>query len=169
MKLKQFIRDVPDFPKKGIVFKDITPLLHSPQAFAQSVNEMVAAWKGKVDIIAGLDARGFIFGAALAMKLGLPFLMIRKKGKLPGKVESVSYGFEYGKDVIEVSTESLPLGKDVLIVDDLLATGGTAKAAASLVEKVGYEVAGFAFIVELSELNGRKVLGEKQISSVLTY
>lgn len=169
MKLDKFIRDVPNFPKPGIVFKDITPLLHSPEAFEQTIDEMVKCWKGKTDIVAGLDARGFIFGAALAMKLRVPFMMIRKKGKLPGAVESVSYGLEYGSDVIEVSTESLPKGNSVLIVDDLLATGGTAKAAATLVKKVGYEVVGFAFVVELSDLNGRKVLSERKVDSVLVY
>ncbi len=169
MDLHEFIRNVPNFPKPGIVFKDITPLLHSPQAFERTIDIMADQWKGKADIIAGLDARGFIFGAALAMKLHIPFMMVRKKGKLPGAVESVSYGLEYGTDVIEVSTESLPEGKDVLVVDDLLATGGTAKAAATLVEKVGYVVAGFAFVVELSDLQGRKVLAEKETSSVLIY
>ena len=169
MQLETFIRNVPDFPKPGIMFKDITPLLQAPHAFAETIERMAAEWQGKADIVAGLDARGFIFGAALAMRLGLPFLMIRKKGKLPGKVESVSYGLEYGSDMIEISTESLPEGTGVLIVDDLLATGGTAKAAATLVEKVGFKVAGFAFVVELSDLNGRRNLGSESISSVLTY
>ncbi len=167
--LKTFIRDVPDFPKKGIVFKDITPLLHSPKAFTATVEKMAEHWKGKADIIAGLDARGFIFGAALALKLGLPFMMIRKKGKLPGKVESVAYGLEYGSNVIEVSTESLPEGENVLVVDDLLATGGTAKAAEILIEKVGKNVIGFAFVVELMELGGWDVLGSKEVYSVLSY
>lgn len=169
MNLHQFIRNVPDFPKKGITFKDITPLLHAPHAFKHVIRGIAERWKGKVDIVAGLDARGFIFGTALAMELGLPFLMIRKKGKLPGKVESVSYGLEYGKDVIEISTESLPEGRNVLIVDDLLATGGTAKAAASLVQKVGFGVAGFAFVIELLELNGREALGGFEITSTLSY
>lgn len=169
MNLDRYIRDVPNFPKEGIVFKDITPLLHSPEAFKEVIDQLANQWSGKIDIVAGLDARGFIFGAALAMKLGLPFLMIRKKGKLPGKVESISYGLEYGTDVIEVSVDSLPEGKTVLVVDDLLATGGTAKAAASLVEKVGFAVAGFAFVVELTDLQGRQKLGEKEVTSILSY
>ena len=172
MNLKSYIKAVPNFPKQGIVFRDITPLLLSPQAFAQAIEEMAQEWKGKAHMIAGLDARGFIFGTALAMKLELPFLMIRKKGKLPGKTEAISYGLEYGKDTIEICTESLPENRSdlkVLVVDDLLATGGTAQAACTLIEKVGMQVAGCAFAIELSDLPGRNILKNYKVASLLTY
>lgn len=177
--LKSLVRDIPDFPKKGIMFRDVSPILQNPEALIQTIDEMAEAWQGesfdgetvekKVDAIAGLDARGFIFGVALAMKLGVPFIMVRKKGKLPGKVQSVSYGLEYGQDTIEISAELPSNYKKILIVDDLLATGGTAAAAASLVEKIGCTVAGFAFVIELSDLNGRQKLGDHEIISLMKF
>ncbi len=173
--LKLLIRDVPDFPRPGILFRDITPLLLSPDAFNATVDAMVAEWAGKTDMIAALDARGFIFGTALARELRLPLILVRKKGKLPGKTESASYGLEYGKDIIEVCTDTLPANGRVLVVDDLLATGGTAGAACSLLEKVGLTVAGCAFVVELANLPGlpaepgRKALLGRTVTSVVSY
>ena len=167
--LKSFVRAVPDFPKPGILFRDITPLLACPEAFEEMVGIMAAEWDGKADMIAALDARGFVFGAAMAMKMKLPLVLVRKKGKLPGKTIGVSYGLEYGKDSIEVSIDTLPKSGKALVVDDLLATGGTAKAACELLEKAGLEIAGCAFAIELSDLPGRKALEGRNITSVLSY
>jgi adenine phosphoribosyltransferase len=167
--LKSFVRDVPDFPKPGILFRDITPLLSSPSAFEETVDLMAEEWEGKVDAIAALDARGFVFGAPLALKLKLPLILVRKKGKLPGKTIGISYGLEYGKDSVEVSVDTLPKSGRVLVVDDLLATGGTANAACSLLEKAGLEVAGCAFVIELLELSGKEVLAGRKTTSVISY
>ena len=167
--IASLIRAVPNFPKPGILFRDVSPLLTSPEALRGAVKIMAAEWKGEADMIAGLDARGFIFGALLARELSLPFLMIRKKGKLPGPTESVSYDLEYGQDTLEISTDVLPPGKRVLIVDDLLATGGTALAACSLVEKVGLKVAGCTFVIGLDELTGKQKLKGYKISCLLNY
>ena len=167
--LKKYVRGVPDFPKPGILFRDITPLLLSPEAFKETIKQMAVQWKGRVDMIAALDARGFIFGAALALNLGLPLVIVRKKGKLPGKTIGVSYGLEYGKDSIEICADTLPSMGHVLVVDDLLATGGTAKAACDLLERAGLSVAGCAFVIELADLPGRKVLVDRDVTSLLAY
>ncbi len=167
--LKSFVRDVSDFPKPGILFRDITTLLASPEAFEEVVNRIALEWEGKIDVIAALDARGFIFGAPLALKLKLPLILVRKKGKLPGKTVGVSYGLEYGKDSIELSVDTLPKSGRVLVVDDLLATGGTAVAACSLLEKAGLEVAGCAFVIELSDLPGKAALVGRKVTSVISY
>ena len=169
MSTKSFIQDVPDFPKPGIMFRDISPLLASPDAFGEVVRLIAHEWKGSVDAVAGLDARGFLFGAPLALALGVPFVMIRKKGKLPGDVESFSYDLEYGSDTVEMKRGSLKKGARVLIVDDLLATGGTATAACALVESVDARVAGCAFVIELVGLGGREKLGNRSIQSLVTY
>jgi adenine phosphoribosyltransferase len=167
--LKQYIRAVPDFPKPGILFRDITPLLLSPYAFKETIEQMAVQWEGKSDMIAALDARGFVFGSALALKLGLPLVLVRKKGKLPGKTIGVSYGLEYGKDSIEICADTLPESGRVLVVDDLLATGGTAKAACDLLLRAGLTVSGCAFVIELTDLPGRNVLLGHEVKSVLAY
>lgn len=167
--LKKFIKDVPDFPKKGIIFRDITSLLEYPSAFREVVSRLAANWKGRADAIAALDARGFIFGSALALELGVPLILMRKKGKLPRKTVSVSYGLEYGTDVLEAHVESVRPGMRVLVVDDLLATGGTALAACSLIERLGAEVAGCAFVIELEGLPGRATLKDYQVDSLVKY
>ncbi|KND51415.1 MAG: adenine phosphoribosyltransferase [Parcubacteria bacterium C7867-001] len=166
---KAHVRDVPDFPKCGIVFKDIAPLLANPTAFQGVIEELANRWDGKVDAIAALDARGFLFGGALAARLQIPLGMVRKKGKLPRAAFQVAYGLEYGEDVVEMQEEAFAAGARVLVLDDLLATGGTAAAACTLVKKVGATVAGCAFIIELTELNGRAKLGEYRIDSLMTY
>lgn len=167
--LKPFIRNVPDFPKPGILFKDIAPLLASPQAFAFVIRKIAIEWAGKADAIVGLDARGFIFGGALQREMGLPFLPARKKGKLPGETVSVEYDLEYGSASLELQRDMLSAGDRVLIVDDLLATGGTAAAAASLIEKEGAAVAGFSFVIEIADLGGRAKLPSVPVQSLLVY
>ncbi|MBI4992244.1 MAG: adenine phosphoribosyltransferase [Candidatus Harrisonbacteria bacterium] len=169
MNLKEYIRDVPDFPRKGILFRDITSLLEQPEAFREVIREMSTKWRDKIDVITALDARGFIFGGALSVELGVPLVLARKKGKLPGKTVSVSYGLEYGTDTLEMHADSLTSGMRVLVVDDLLATGGTASAACSLIEKLGAEVAGCAFVIELEGLGGRENLSKYQIQSLVRY
>lgn len=167
--LKQFITDVPDFPSKGIVFKDISPLLKNPVAFANAIGQMHNQWFDKIDVIAVLDARGFLFGAPLAYSLGVPLVMLRKKGKLPGETVSVAYDLEYGNAELEVQAGAFEFGSHVLVVDDLLATGGTAAAACKLVEKFGAIVRGCAFIAELSALNGRKLLEGREVHALAIY
>ena len=167
--LKSYIRNVSDFPKPGINFKDISPLLSSPIAFSHAVKQVKKEWAGKIDTIVGLDARGFIIGSALAFAMKVPFVMMRKAGKLPGKTFSLSYELEYGKAELEVEADAIPHGSRVLVVDDLLATGGTAVAACALIEQVGATVAGCAFVIELSFLNGRKKLSGKTIQSLIIY
>ena len=167
--LKNLIRIVPDFPKPGISFKDISPLLADPDAFKSVIEALAKNWTGKVDAIAALDARGFVFGSALAIALGVSFVMVRKKGKLPGAVNQVSYGLEYGTDVLEVAADAFSPAMRVLIVDDLLATGGTAEAAVRLVEAAGALVTGIAVVIELSELNGRQKLAGYDVDALLVY
>lgn len=159
--IKSKIRDVPDFPREGIVFKDITTVLKDPVAFRHSIDLLTKRYeKQKIDYIAGIEARGFIFGSALAYKLGVGFIPIRKPGKLPSKTEKITYELEYGRDSLEIHVDAIEHGKRVLIVDDLLATGGTAEAAIKLVKKIGGEIVGIAFVVELEFLEGRKKLPE---------
>jgi adenine phosphoribosyltransferase len=167
--LKRFIRDIPNFPKEGIMFRDISPLLGNPEAFRAVVDALVKQWGGKIDAIAGLDARGFIFGAALALQMGVPLGLVRKKGKLPGKAVSASYALEYGTAAIELHEDAFSAGARVLVVDDILATGGTAAAACALVEQAGAKVAGCAFVIELSELDGRSKLKGYEVNSLLKY
>lgn len=152
--IDQAIRNVPDFPKPGIQFKDISPILENSQLSEQIVEEFAAFWKGKIDAVAGIESRGFLFGFPLAMKLDLPFILIRKKGKLPYKTVSHKYDLEYGSAEIEMHIDTVKEGMKVLVHDDLLATGGTAGAAAELILKEGGDVAGFSFLVELEFLNG---------------
>jgi adenine phosphoribosyltransferase len=170
MDLKKKIRNVPDFPKKGIVFRDITTLLSDGDAFKYSVDKMTEQYKGKeIDLIIGAEARGFIFGAILAYNLGTGFIPIRKPGKLPYETCETSYDLEYGKNILQMHVDAVKKGDKVLIVDDLVATGGTAKAKADLVEKMGGEVLGFCFLIELEFLNPRKVLEGYEVFSLIKY
>lgn len=168
--LREKIRDVPDFPRKGIVFKDITPLLRDGNCFREAVSMLAEQYKSRrVDVVAGIEARGFILGAAVARELGVGFVPIRKKGKLPYRTVGVEYALEYGADRIEMHEDAIKSGEHVLIVDDLLATGGTAKAAAELVQRQDGIVVGVAFLIELAFLNGRKQLEGLPVYSVIKY
>lgn len=168
--LKALIRDVPDFPKKGIVFKDITPLLADAKAFAHTVELMAEPFLGKgISIVAGIESRGFLLATPIAFRLGAGVVPIRKKGKLPRKVHCATYDLEYGKDSIEAHADAFPKGARVLLVDDVLATGGTAAAALELLAKLGGEVAGISFLIELGFLKGRAKLPGHSIHSLLTY
>ena len=159
MNLADTIRAIPDYPKPGIVFRDITTLLGNARAFRRTVDELVQPWAGgKIDKVAGIEARGFILGGAVAHQLTTGFVPIRKKGKLPGQTISQAYTLEYGEAVVEVHDDALAPGEKVLLVDDLLATGGTAEAGIRLIERLGAEVVGCAFVVDLPDLGGRKRL-----------
>ena len=157
--LLSIIRDFPDFPKPGILFKDISPLLRNAKVFQKIINEMAAsAQKMNANQIIGIESRGFLFGVPLALQLGVPFVAARKKGKLPGPVLSESYALEYGTDSLEIQADALPAGSRSLIVDDVIATGGTASAIAKLIGRSEGELAGFCFLIELGFLNGREGL-----------
>jgi adenine phosphoribosyltransferase len=170
MDLREYIRDVPDFPKPGIVFKDITPLLVDPAAFDYAVRALAELAKPLgVELIVSAEARGFIFGGALARELGVGFVPARKPGKLPHETVSVQYGLEYGVDELQLHADALGGGTRVLVHDDVLATGGTAKAKIDLVEKLGGVVAGCAFVVELAFLDGRGTLSGYEVSSLVGY
>ena len=168
--LKRLIRDVPDFPKPGIVFKDIMPLLADAGALRETV-DLLAEWvePRKPDLILGAEARGFITGGALACRLGCGFVAARKPGKLPWRTVSAKYALEYGFDVLELHADAIGSGQRVIVHDDLLATGGTAKAKCELVEQLGGEVVGVAFIIALEFLNGRDRLGDYDVFSVIQY
>jgi adenine phosphoribosyltransferase len=168
--LARYIRSIPDWPKKGILFRDITPLLADPKAFASAVESLCAdIADAGIQYVAAVEARGFIFGAAAAAKLDAGFVPIRKRGKLPFKTESISYDLEYGTDTLQVHSDAVNKGDKVLMVDDLLATGGTMAAACKLIEKIGGKIAGITFLVELSELAGREKLHPYGINTVITY
>lgn len=168
--LRRSIRDIPDFPKPGILFKDITPMLADPEAFAASLRLLEERLEGqRPDAIVGMESRGFIFGAALAARLKVPFVPARKPGKLPAEKISVEYALEYGTDTLEMHADALKAGDKVLVVDDLIATGGTAKATAELIEKLGAEVLAFAFVINLTFLEGTKKLGDRRVISLLEY
>jgi len=170
MDLKSKIRDVPNFPKEGIIFKDITTLLQDPKAFRHSIEKFKEYYKDKnVDVIVGPESRGFIFGTVLAYELGVSFVPIRKPGKLPAETESQEYVLEYGTDKIEIHKDAIKKGQKVLIVDDLLATGGTSEASAKLIKRLEGDVAGFAFLIELSFLKGRERLKGYDIFSLIDY
>lgn len=170
MDLKKIIRDVPDFPKKGVIFKDITTLLRNKKAFKECIVLLSKKYKNKkIDKIVSMESRGFILGAALAYKLGCGFVPVRKKGKLPWETISVTYDLEYGTDTLEIHKDAFSKGENVLIVDDVLATGGTAKAVTELVEKTGGKISGLCFLIELAFLNPRKKLEGREIFSLLTY
>lgn len=160
--IKSKIRTIPHFPKQGIMFRDITTLLKDAQGFRKVIDEFVQRYTGvPIDVVVGLEARGFILGGALAHQLGKGFVPIRKKGKLPAEVERHEYELEYGKDTIEIHKDAIKKGDKVLIIDDLLATAGTSLAAAALIEKLGGEVVEMAFVIDLPEVGGRKKLEEK--------
>lgn len=169
MNYSNYIRNIPDFPKSGILFKDITPLLSEPQAFADAIQKM-SSFCNLVNAqkIIGIESRGFIFGVGIAQKLQLPFVPIRKAGKLPFKTHSAKYQLEYGSDSIEMHTDAIVAGEKVVIVDDLLATGGTAEAAGRLVEVAGGKIVGLSFFIELVELGGRAKLEGYQVDSLVS-
>jgi len=168
--LKEKIIEFPDFPSKGILFRDISPLLRDPETISFIVNEFSRRYKSmEIDLLAGIESRGFPLACALALKYNKGMIMIRKQGKLPGRTEKVSYNIEYGNATMEIQTDAVKSGQKVLICDDLLATGGTAKAAANLVEKIGGRVTGFAFIVELTELKGSEVIKNYKYESLVKY
>ena len=164
------IRTIPDYPKPGILFRDITTLLGDARAFRRAVDELVQPWAGtKVDKVAGIEARGFIFAPALAYRLNAGFVPVRKPKKLPAKTASISYSLEYGTDSLEIHEDAVKPGQRVIICDDLLATGGTAAATAKLIEKLGGAVEGAAFAVELTFLNGHKKLANLDVFSLIQY
>ena len=170
MNLRTYIRDVPDFPKPGVLFKDITPLLASPEAFAFAVAELSAYYaKADVDAVAAAEARGFLFAAPMALSLYKPLIPLRKPGKLPYSTHSFKYDLEYGSAELHVHTDAIVRGMRVLLVDDVLATGGTMATACRLVEHAGGTVAGCAFLIELSFLGGRAPLAGREIFSLITY
>lgn len=170
MDLSKFIRDIPDFPREGILFRDITPLLNNPQAFKKSILSLAKLIKDKeVDIIVAPESRGFIFGSALAYKLGCGFAPVRKPGKLPYRTYKISYDLEYGKDSLEIHQDAFKKGAKVLVVDDLLATGGTAKAIVKLVKRMGGKISGVLFLIELSQLKGRRRLKDFPVYSLIRY
>lgn len=170
MDLAQYIRDIPDFPKPGILFKDITPLLAAPPAFAEAIRRFVERYEGAhLDAVAAAEARGFLFAAPLALHLRKPLIPLRKPGKLPFRTYSLKYELEYGSAELQMHIDSIAKGARVLLVDDLLATGGTMLAGAQLIEHAGGEVAECAFLVELSFLNGREKLKPRDVFSLLKY
>lgn len=168
-RLRAAIRNVPDFPKPGILFRDITTFLAQPELVREAIEAMGARFDGRFDAVAGIESRGFILGAPLAVSRGVPFVPLRKPGKLPAAVYSESYSLEYGTDALEVHRDAFAPGARVLIVDDLLATGGTAVASARLVEAAGASVVGLAFLVELEFLPGRARLADREVFSLVAY
>ncbi len=167
--LHDYIRDIPDFPKPGIIFKDISPLLADGPAFSAAVSQLAALIPEGTDVIVGTEARGFIFGAALAAQLGIGFVPVRKPGKLPAEVHSIEYELEYGFDVLEIHRDALSEGHKIAVVDDLLATGGTARATVDLVRQLGAEVVVCLFVIELGFLNGGSSLGDVPVHSLISY
>ena len=165
--LKKYIRSIKDFPKQGIMFRDITTLLKEPTALNETINQLYSFTKGlKIDKVVGIESRGFIFGSLLAQKLNAGFVPIRKPGKLPAETESESYELEYGTDKIEIHKDAISAGENVLLHDDLLATGGTAEASCKLIEKLGGKIVQVSFIIELTFLNGKEKLNEYDVRSV---
>jgi adenine phosphoribosyltransferase len=170
VQLADYIRDIPDFPKPGILFRDITPLLADKDALAAAVDALVEPYLGfDVDYVAAVEARGFIFGSAVAKAMQAGFIPIRKQGKLPFKTESVTYDLEYGSDTLEIHSDAVKAGSRVLIVDDLLATGGTMAGACGLMAKLDAEIVGLSFLIELTGLNGREKLSDYSIHTVISY
>ena len=170
MDLKQHIRHVPDFPKAGILFYDITTLLRDPEGFKVTVDMLATPYENQgIDVVTGIESRGFILGAAVAQRIGAGFIPIRKPGKLPAKALKASYDLEYGKDALEIHEDAVERGQRVLIVDDVLATGGTAGAAVELVKRAGGELHGLAFLIELLFLAGRAKIPGNEVFSVLQY
>ncbi len=168
--LTALVKDVPDFPKKGIIFKDITPLLADPRALQNMVDQLAEPYlQAGIQYVAGIESRGFLIAAPLACRLKAGLVPIRKKGKLPRKTKSATYNLEYGQDSIEAHEDAFPPGARVLLVDDVLATGGTAQAACELIEKIGGIVAGVSFLIELGFLNGRSKLTGRAVKALIKY
>ena len=169
--IERWVRPIPDWPVPGVTFRDITPLLAQPQAFASVIDALATAGEelGPVDAVLGIEARGFIVGAPVALKLGTGFVPVRKVGKLPAETLSVSYALEYGEAIVEIHTDALKPGDRVLVVDDLLATGGTLEAAAALVDRAGATVAGHVLAIELPALGGRSRLGDVPLRTLATF
>lgn len=170
MDLAKMVRDVPDFPVKGILFKDITTLIKDADAFREAVDRMATPYRGKeIDLVAAIESRGFIFGAPLAYQFKAGFVPIRKPGKLPAAIDSASYTLEYGTNTLEIHKDAVEPGQKVLLVDDLLATGGSAAAAVSLIEHLGGEVVGVAFLIDLTFLKGMEKLEGYEVTSVIQF
>ena len=170
MELREYIRDIPDFPRPGILFRDITPLLKDPSAFREAIDRLAAYCAPlDVDAIVGIDARGFLLAAPLAYRLEKPLIVVRKGGKLPFETHTVTYSLEYGSDAVEIHEDAIAIGQRVLVIDDLLATGGTLAATAKLVETAGGEVAGMAVLVELTDLDGRAGLEGYEVFSLIRF
>jgi len=168
--LKDFVRDVPDFPKLGILFRDITPLLASPKAFREAIRRLADHYQGRrVDVVVAAEARGFIFAAPMAIELGCGFVPVRKPGKLPFDTHAFHYELEYGTDTLEMHVDGVSRGQNVLVVDDLLATGGTVEACCKLLERSGASVVGCAFLIELRALGGAKRIAPHQAFSLIQY
>ncbi|PRX24212.1 adenine phosphoribosyltransferase [Orenia metallireducens] len=168
MNLADKIRTIPDFPKEGIAFKDITTLLKDPAAYKEAINRIAKRYEDKdIDLVLGIEARGFLIGAPLALKLDKGFVPVRKEGKLPGDVVKTEYDLEYGSNIIEIHKDAIEQGAKILIVDDLLATGGTVKATVDLVEQLGGEVVEIAFLMELGFLDGREKIGDYEVFSLI--
>ena len=168
--LKELVRDIPDFPKKGIVFKDITPLLHNPASLKEIVDKISDHYTGQeIDVIVGAEARGFLIGPAVAIRLSAGFVPVRKPGKLPYKTESMTYQLEYGTDTLEIHKDAIKPGDNVLMVDDLLATGGTMAACCKLVESLGGKIVGCTFIIELTFLQVKNLLSKYDVFSLIQY
>jgi len=169
-RLKAHIRNIPDFPKPGIQFKDITPLVKNPMMLRLAINQLIHPFLGEeITAIVGMEARGFIFGSLAAWEMGVSFVPLRKPGKLPYDIQSVSYDLEYGSTSLEIHTDALDCNDKVLLVDDLIATGGTAAASCQLIEKLGAKVCACAFVVELDDLNGRELLSQYRVHSLIHY
>ncbi len=165
-----FIRDIPDFPKPGILFKDITPLLGNSTAFQNAIDAFTHRYESEsIEVVVGIDARGFIFASALAYRLGAAFVPIRKSGKLPFDTHEATYDLEYGTDTLAIHQDAFPKGSRVLICDDVLATGGTLAASVELVEKLDADLVGIALLIELTQLNGREKLGDQEIFSLIEF
>ena len=168
--LRKLIRNIPDFPEKGIVFRDITPLALTPDALRDCAKQLIKQFDGaEIDLVAGIESRGFIIGTAVAMELGVGLALVRKKGKLPYETVSETYSLEYGSDSVEMHTDAVKAGERVLVIDDLLATGGTAAATCRLIERLAGTVVGCGFIIELDFLEGRNLLENRKIVSLLHY
>ena len=169
-RLKAHIRNIPDFPNPGIQFKDITPLVKNPAILRLAIHQLIHPFLGEeITAVVGMEARGFIFGSLAAWEMGVSFIPLRKPGKLPYDIQSISYDLEYGSASLEVHTDALDSNDRVLLIDDLIATGGTAVASCQLIEKLGAEVSACAFVVELDDLNGRKLLSEYRVHSLIHY
>jgi adenine phosphoribosyltransferase len=169
-RIKAKIRDIADFPNEGIIFKDITPLLKDPEILNFAVNALIEPFRqSDINAVVGMEARGFIFGSLAATALGVGFIPLRKPGKLPHKTESVDYALEYGSNQLEIHIDALQQGDRILIIDDVLATGGTAKASCELIEKLGGKVVACSFVIELNDLNGRQRLNNYSVHSLVKY